>query len=210
MNIADSNRPRFRVIEGGGHGRPSWSSLPRTILGPSPFQADVPVTYRLALNDINSALAQGRKQPIFEVWSNVIGQLPPVPNISKLAIESGDRKLIGIKNAHACFRGLMRPIGEDARGFDHFAFVCKPRWLVAYEPSMSCVAKFQQVPDDVLFAIYAKMDYPLDVPNLRSSGRTPTSGVITHWQFVEADPLRSDFPVSFDRRYRKLQWAKPT
>lgn len=206
--MTDTSRPspNLIVIEGGGRPAPHWTRLPSVIVGRSPFSRDDSFSYRISQRDLVRSIEQGLRQPVFAAWAGICGQLPPVPGIARISGQLEDRPLLSIYNAHACFRGLMRPFGDDKRGFDRFVFITRPKFTVSYQPSMTCVATLERLPQDVLFAIYCRLDFPCSVGNSRKLDLRPTSGLITHWQFVEADPTNADLPVAFRDRYRMRMW----
>lgn len=206
MNPKNSTASGLRLIHGGGRDIPAWANLPSTVLGRSPFEKSEAMIFRLAKHDLVRQLEAGRRQPVYEAWGSIIGKVPPVPNASRLHERLQRTPLLSLKDAHACFRGLKRPIGDDPRGFHHVAYILKPDLMISYRPHMVCLAHLDEVPRDVVFAIYCKMDYPVERGNLWTQGRHPTSGVITHWGFIEADPIDPLMPVGYDARYRKQMW----
>ena len=112
----------------------------------------------------------------------VFGDPPPVPGV-------GDRNdmipgaLISIRDAHACFRGINRPLAEDDEGRDVIAYVTRPHFFYQYDPDMVSVALKVPVPRDLVFAVYARL---IDPKNVAASDPL---GVITHWGFVETDKV---------------------
>lgn len=206
MNTPGQSSNVFRIINGGGAATPSWAQLPSTVIGRSPFDKAEPIAFRLAKNDVIRQLEAGRRQPLYEAWGSIIGRPPPVPNVSRLSEKLARMPLLSLAGAHACFRGLKRPIGNDPRGFDHFAYILKPTSMVVYRPDMVCLAHIAEVPPDLVFAIYCRMDYPLGITNQRVHGTRPTRGVITHWGFVEADASDPLLPVGYTGRYRLRMW----
>ena len=97
---------------------------------------------------------------------------------------------------HKAANRTRRRLGERV-----LAYVLRPRTYYVYEPSMVCVAAKQAVPSDVVFVAYVRLDEPF------GTGFPLNKGVLTHWQFVEAD---SDgqvlLPVEFQTRYHKRMW----
>ena len=55
----------------------------------------------------------------------------------------------------------------------------------------------QAVPADLVFMAYVRLDEPSD---------GATRGVLTHWQFVEADNKHGDLPLGFEHRYDRRHW----
>ena len=205
MNDPQLLRAQFKIIEGGGYAPPEWKKLPQQVVGRSPFDRTQPTMFRLAQQDVQKGLVNHRYQPLFEAWSMVVGKVPPVPNHTKL--ESYASRLVSLNDAQACFRGLKRPIGVDARGFDTVAYILKPRCRIVYEPSMVCVAAAKQVPHDLVFVVYVRLDLP---PNVRfgtcAASGSPIRGIITHWEMIEADAANANLPIGYGERYRKRLW----
>jgi hypothetical protein len=81
------------------------------------------------------------------------------------------------------------------------AYVLKPRFFYEYRPHMACVAYKAEVPDDLVFVAYVKLDMPCNTP----SGH-PVQGVLTHWQFVEAGDGDLLLPREADSRYSRRLW----
>jgi hypothetical protein len=195
------------VVEGGAGSSSPWLDFPSTVIGRSPFDRKQAVRYRFARHDIVKALEAGRRQPIFEAWSAVLGNAPPVPNISKWDERLRFCALRSLADAEACFRGLRRPVGEDDYGFDMVAFVSRPRWFFRYVPSLACVAELAQVPDDLVFITHVKLDHPNEG---RYGGHRrdlpPVRGVVTHWGFFEAECVSKCLPIGHQERYRRRMW----
>lgn len=204
--MADRLHPRLRLIEGGGAKPAEWLSPPSTVVGKSPFDRSAIMAYRVAAGDLRQHLKTGRRQPILDLWWHVYGELPPLTGAnrySSIAAQSG----YGLHSAYACFRGLMRPVAEDDRGHDYVAFVTKPKVGFRYEPSMNCQIEPYSLPDDVVFLIYAHLDFPEGRAYQSKRGQRPvTNGVVTHWQLVESDPEDSLLPVDHKRRFRRQLW----
>jgi hypothetical protein len=197
-------KSRFKLIEGGARPPSPWLDLPSTLVGRPPLTNDSPAIYRLAKQDALKGLAQGRRQPLLDAWSAIVGQSPPVPNVQMWDEKLRLFPLTGLLDATSCFRGLKRPQGPDDHGWDSLAFVSKPSWQFRYRPHIACVVELCPLPTDVLFVTYVRLDHPEDGRHSDTQG--VTRGVITHWHFVEADPNQPDLPLGYGDRYRKRIW----
>tara|TARA_R100000365_G_scaffold2998_2_gene9323 strand:- start:1482 stop:1919 length:438 start_codon:yes stop_codon:yes gene_type:complete len=144
----------------------------------------------------------GRRQKVFELWSGVLGKAPPVSGIGR-HLPIG---LTSLAHAHACFRGLKRPVSDDKNGFDCFAFIIQSKVIFTPVGDMVCCAEPHIVPDDLLFAVYVRMDYPQGRPNAFSANLAQPVGIVTHWEFLERDPDDEKLPVDHKNRYRKHLW----
>ena len=177
----------------------SWLQFPSTIPAPSPFDRNRLCKLRLSTNDVRKAARAGRRQPAFELWSGVIGCPPPVPGVDRRN-SPGPLDLSPLIGAHACFRGIERPLAEDDDGSNVIAYVLRPRFFYEYDPNMVNLALRVPVPRDLVFVTYARL------LEQDGEGDEPV-GVITHWGFVEADPKTNlRLPINSATRYRERLW----
>jgi hypothetical protein len=87
--------------------------------------------------------------------------------------------------------------------------ISRPRKFFVYEPSMVCNVKLMDVPRDLVHIAYVKCDFPdgrRHVGRSHSPAALGSIGVVTHWQFVEADPASPDLPADYGERYRQRVW----
>ena len=118
----------------------------------------------------------GRRQPIFELWSIIIGAPPPV-----LGVHHRNKPLEGeltcLAEAHALFQGIERPFADDDRGENVLSYVLKRRFSYENDPDMVSVACKVSVSDDLVFVAHVRPE-----PN---GGQF--TGTVTHWEFAESD-----------------------
>ena len=92
-------------------------------------------------------------------------------------------------------------MGEDDGGTNVVIYVLRPRFHYVYEPHMVTLAHRRPVPADVVFACYVRLDVPYD------EEATGSGGVVTHWQFVEAEVDGGDLlPIGHRDRYDVRLW----
>jgi hypothetical protein len=132
----------------------------------------------------------------------VIGKLPPVPNSSRYSDYEAALRSQALEKAHACFRGVKRPVGDDPHGFDHIVFITNPGVHFRYSPDMVCLIRPEELPGDVVLATYVLLDFPEGRAGA-TKFKAPVRGIITHWELVERDGL---LPVHSEDRYRKRLW----
>lgn len=148
----------------------------------------------------------GRKQPLLDLWSGVVGEVPPFAGAERYERDFA-KAAVALDGAHACFRGVKRPVGNDDNGFDVFAFVTKPTKMFTFEPSLGCSIKLRSVPNDVLLVSYARIDYANGRPYQAQAATPPeVAGVVFKWEFVEADPVQPRLPIDYQERYRQRKW----
>lgn len=140
MSSGQPLRPQLIVIEGGGNTTATLFDLPTVVLARSPNSRKDLVAYRLATGEARRALDNNRRQPVYDLWSGVLGVPPPQAGASSKLPNGGIVQLHGLGTAHACFRGIKRPVGDDEHGFDYLAYVHRAPFRFEYHPSMSrCV-----------------------------------------------------------------------
>lgn len=193
-----ADTPPLRVIRGDWVASPDWLAFPQTVRARSPFDRSKVVELRVARGDLLKAAGLRRRQPAYEFWSMILGTVPPVPGADRFAPE-GATGLIALQDAHACFRGVRRPCAEDDDGDQMVAYVLKPTAFFMYEarPPIMFLRR-EPVPKDLVFVAYAKLDAPCE--------QAPNIGVLTHWQFVEADETDANLPEDFNGRYTERLW----
>jgi hypothetical protein len=191
--------PRIGVqyrIQGVGE----WLQLPDLVSAPSPEDRSVTCLYNLAVEDTLSLARAGRREPIFECWSMVLGAPPPVPGCAHRN-RGVAGELTKLADAHALFHGIERPLADDDDGARVLAYVTKPHFFYEYDPNMVSVAKKSAVPHDLVFVIYVRLGIE------SASGKSGMArGTVTHWHFVEADADHQDLPVNYATRFRARRW----
>lgn len=205
--MSKAQASHLSVIEGGGQPPSKLLDVPSYVLGRSPVDKQSPIGYRLSTQDIRKALSKNRRQPAYDMWACVVGQIPPQTGASLVLPDGGTAVLQGVGNAYACFRGILRPLANDGDGFDVFAFVHNPRYTYKYEPSMGSCVKLVEVPNDLVYVTHMKLDYPEGRPYGKDwLEKAPVQGIITHGGFVEVDPGDPSLPVNYASRFRKRMW----
>jgi len=105
-----------------------WLLPPESIHAPSPFDRFSLCRLKISRNDIQRAASAGRRQIVFDLWSMVVGKPPPVPGVQARNDPRPD-ELVSIAHAHACFRGIERPLAEDDDGSNVAAYICVHKFL---------------------------------------------------------------------------------
>ncbi len=193
-------KPTLRVIQGEGERCPAWLDFPPTVVARSPFDKGAICRFRMSREDATKAAAAHRLQPIWELWSVVVGEPPPVPNVRSWGVNvPAEEGLIALVEAHACFRGICRALAEDDNGEDVVAYILKPLFFYKRVVNLVCLAEKEVTPEGLLFAVYVRLDMPWN-------GENSTVGVVTHGGFVEADTADPLLPVDHESRFVERLW----
>jgi hypothetical protein len=164
LNLVPEQRAGLRAV-GNAEGIGLWLKFPETILAPSPESKSTPCNFRVATRDSYRLAELASRQLIFDFWSVVVGVPPPVPNVARN--HPLEQELVSLIEAHALFQGIERPFAADDDGSNVLAYILKPQKFYEYVPSMVCVASKADVPDDVLFVTYVRLDPVTDGPRSR-------------------------------------------
>lgn len=194
------SKPSLSIVQGSGSPRVSkWLTFPATVVAPSPFDKAQTCEFRIAREDLVKSVLSARRQPIFELWSCILGAPPPVNNVETFNLKPSDG-LTSLGDAHACFQGVKRPCGEDDDGSAWLAYILKPDAFYEYVSHMACVAHKQEAPSDIVFVAYVRLDEPCAPDGHR------VKGVLTHWHFVIADEADASLPEEYQKRYDRRLW----
>lgn len=188
-------RPDLKVLDGGAEAPTGWLDLPQRIYARSPIDRSSIRRLRVNRTDALKSAHAGRRQAIYDFWSILTGQ---VPQISSFGPTGASTDLISLTDAHACFQGLLRPIGEDGDDGRFLAYILKPRTFYRYDGKPPGGHALRQgVPGGLVFVAYARLDEPSDME---------TIGALTHWHFVEASKEDPMMPMDCDERYETRLW----
>jgi hypothetical protein len=177
-----------------------WLQFPKTVKSLSPRDNGQVLEWRIDPTAAHADFRINLKQTAFDLWSQVLGLVPPVQGASYELAKGKVSNLVGLINAHACYVGIKRPIGSDDTGENVLAYVCKPKHCFQYESSMNSVVKLQILPPDVVFVIYVKLDaaYLENAENY--------TGVVSHWSLSESDLDDPMLPRDATRRFSRRLW----
>jgi hypothetical protein len=176
----------------------AWLAFPTTIQAPSPEDRAVLCDLNLGFADAVTMARIGRRQLTLEMWSIILGVEPPVIGCAHRNKKTKG-ELTKLADAHALFKGIKRPLADDDNGSEVMAYVLKPNFMYENNADMVSVALKVVVPQDVVFVVYARLSNGGDGPN-------GARGTVTHWHFVEADPVSPMLPVDYSSRYRIRLW----
>jgi hypothetical protein len=180
----------------GAEGIGDWFKFPPTVAASSPENRNQVSIFRISTRDIVRQARIGRRQPAFDLWSVVLGRVPPVPGVYRRN-RPRDGELTSLAESRALFRGIMRPIADDDGGDSVLAYVQNPRFFYEYDADMVSVARRLTVPVGLVFVTHVRLD-------ANPSGTT--CGIVTHWGFVDADGSNAGLPVDYVTRYRTRLW----
>ncbi len=179
---------------------PSWLDFPTVVLACSPHDPKKTCRYSVDPSFAILSAQQGRRNPAFELWSQVHGIPPRVPNVDRQALGEASAGLISLGNAHACFKGVRRPFGSDDFGSSVLSYVTKPTFSYEYVVDLVTVARKFEFPTDLVFIINVKL------VNTWNDHSVIPEGIVTHWGSVEADVQHNLLPRDYAERFEERLW----
>jgi hypothetical protein len=195
-------KPTLRVIRGEATAGPAWLDFPATVVARSPFDKGQTCRFRLSREDATKAARAHRLQPNWEIWSIIIGEPPPVPNVKVWGVNvPAEEGLTTLSEAHACFRGIERALAVDNNDDDDVvAYVLKPLHFYEHAVNMVCAAAKRATPEGLVYVVDARLDVPCDTQNQN------VIGVVAHGAFVGADLTDPLLPEGHASRYKTRLW----
>jgi hypothetical protein len=156
--------------------------------------------YRVSPEFIERNASIGRNTPILQLWAHVVGKLPPINNISRLAGATPTPALTTLLKAVGCFQGLKRPHDDEHDGDSVLIYILNPLVTIAYHADMVCLAKAVTVPKNTVLTVQVRPKHPL------LTAESQLNGVVTRLEFVSSDASDPTMPVDHGTRYARLLW----
>lgn len=144
-----------------------------------------------------------RRTPLFEAWVHLVGEMPPVNNAYHYPQTIFPNAVIrSLKDAHACFKGVKRPLNQEDDGEEVCVYVIATPQTVRWKSDMACVAAIVDCPTNAVFTVHVRSAASLQM------GVSDVWGAITKWEFVNADAERPTLPENYTERYGELLWER--
>jgi hypothetical protein len=156
--------------------------------------------YRISPEFVQKNANVNRASPIIQLWTHVVGSLPPINNIARLAGSNPTPTLTTLQNSVGLYQGIKRPHDDERDGDSVLVYILNPLVSIAYQADMVCVARAVTLPKNTVLTVQVRPKHPL------LEGESQLNGVITRLEFVSSDPLDPTVPVDHGTRYARLLW----
>jgi hypothetical protein len=177
----------------------SWLSPP-LVRAPSPLDRSEHVSFELSKELFEKNAFLKKRTAIFQLWTHVVGTLPPIPGIHKVAGGPNPATVCSLYDSVACFQGVNRPYDGEDGGDLIVIYVLNIPVSIEYNPDMVCVASSVTVPAKTPATVQVRPIAPLHLePN-------QICGVVTRIEFVPGEGDKIALPRGFADRYRKRLW----
>lgn len=192
-----------------------WLQLPHA-KAPSPEDRKKIVTYAISEDLVQRLFAANRLTMIFQLWAHVVGELPPIHNVSRLLHGEVTPSLTTLAQSVACFRGVNRPYDDEEEGESVLVYVLNPTVSVDRDVNLVCLAKAVKVPSGTCLTVQVKPTKPLQsdessvekgvTRSFDSEDVKIIRGVVTRLEFVSGNGEIPILPKRHAGRYRQKLW----
>jgi hypothetical protein len=173
---------------------------PPVVKAPDPFGYQSSVLLSISPHFIERSAGVYRRTAIFQTWTHVVGTLPPINNIGRLAASPHAPTLTTLADSVACFRGVNRPYDDEKNGESVIIYVLNPSVSIEYEVDMACVARGVKVPADTALTVQVKPGKSLQIDG------HDIFGMVTRLEFVSGDGGNPILPKGHSTRYLQRLW----
>jgi hypothetical protein len=178
-----------------------WLKLP-PVSAPSPENKAKSVTYTVSDDYVRTLRSISRLSPIFQIWAHVVGDLPPINNISRIGRLPVKPSLTTLADSIACFRGVKRAYSDEKNGSSVLIYVLNPTVTLVRDTNMVCLAKAAKL-GEVALTVQVK---PVKEVDLQPSHNPLHQGVITRLEFVPGEGTNPMLPERHKERYETRLW----
>jgi len=137
------------------------------------------------------------------MWSHIVGEMPPINNAYHYPqIHYPDAVLNSIQHAHACYKGVKRPLNKEDDGGDVYVYIISTPQTVEWKSDMACNVALVDSPPNTVFTVHVR---PASALQIEAAGLW---GAATKWEFVDADAERPTLPDAYGTRYSETVWER--
>jgi hypothetical protein len=175
---------------------------PPPVEAPSPNAKDRTVVYTVSEDYILTLRSISRLSPIFQIWAHIVGEAPPINNISRIERLPVKPSLTTLADSVACFRGVKRPYTDEKDGSSILIYILNPAVTLVRDTNMVCLAKAAKL-GDVAMTVQVR---PLKQVDLQLVNNPLHEGVITRLEFVPGEGKNPILPQRYGDRYETRLW----
>lgn len=189
---------------------------PPTVLAPSPHDRGKLVRFEISPTMVRTFVTARRVSPIYWIWAHVVGELPPINNVSRLRQVDVVPSLMTLEQSIACFQGVGRPYDDEKEGESVLVYVLNPAVSMDLDPNLVCPAKAVKVPSNTCLTVQVKPTEALQNSESTLNSDVTRSfdaeddrtirGVVTRLEFIPGTGDRPILPRKHEERYRRRLW----
>lgn len=157
------------------------------------------VTFSVSVDITGAGRENWRRTPLYQLWTHLLGQLPPFTNASVAQGDGVTITLSLLEDATACFMGVKRPLNGMDQGENVLTYILPVAGTVEYYPRMAAPIRGIPIPEDVVLTVQVCLTEPLQKDDTGLCGR------ITRLEFVRSEP-GTNLPIDHSERYGNQCW----
>ncbi len=189
---------------------------PPPVLAPSPHDRGRLVRFEISQTMVRTLVTARRVTPIYWVWAHVVGELPPINNVSRLLQVAVVPSLTTLEQSIACFQGVARPYDDEKDGESVLVYVLNPTVSLDLDPNLVCSAKAVKVPTNTCLTVQVRPTDALQnsqsalnsmlTRSLDTEDDGAIRGVVTRLEFIPGSGDRPVLPKKYEARYHRRLW----
>lgn len=192
----DLDDPRFAQMEAAAEKVKQFKySVPPIIMARSPDEDGVIVSLTVSQTLLEKLGAAGMIPKFMSLWYNIMGVIPPVPNIGFFEDAAKDNKATKLIDAKLILKGLDRPCKFSNDGHDVYAYILKPEFTYEYVVHSVCTARRISAPPNTVFMVFVRMH-----ENYKDLDEGEIKGEIISWDWAKEDSAVPSLPHGFDEK----------
>jgi hypothetical protein len=190
---------------------------PPLVLAPSPHDRAKLITLEISQVFLRTNVTAKRISPVYWVWAHVVGELPPINNVSRFSQVAVVPTLMTLEQSIACFQGVGRPYDDEEHGESILVYVLNPAVSLDRDTNLVCPAKAVRVPSNTCLTVQVKPTDALQNSRTALNSATVTRnfdtedvetihGVVTRLEFIPGTGDRPVLPRKYEERYHRRLW----
>ena len=176
-----------------------WLSFPN-VDAPSAEDRNKKVRYTVSEDFVQRNFEMGRCSLIFQLWTHVVGELPPIGDLNRLGSRLLAPAITTLGDCVACFRGVRPRYYDEEEGDSLLVYVLNPATTVVYERTLAYTIAGANVPSDACLTVHVR-----PVRFLQNNDEA-VRGVITRLEFIHGEGAKPLLPKGYSTRYSREHW----
>ncbi len=171
-------------------------NTPPIILAQSPDDKSTIISLKISHSLLEKLGRSGIIPKFMSLWYNILGIIPPVPNIGFFEDAAADNKATKLTDAHALLKGLDRPCKSNGNGEDVYRYILKPEYTYEYIAHQVCTARRIHAPCNTVLVVCVRL-----YDNHKKLDDSDIKGEIISWDWTKADNTAPNLPHSFNENH---------
>jgi len=168
-------------------------STPPVVIARNPTNPETYANFGISKTHLEKLGAKGRIPKFMSLWYNVLGVIPPVPNIGFFEDAAKDKNATKLVDAPIILKGLERPCRFSDNGEDVYCYVLHPEFTYDTVIHQVCMARRVAAPANAVFAVFVRM-----LEDHKDLDDGQIKGEIISWDWVKQHDSIPNWPHGFN------------